>query len=121
MARQADIENRIALFTAELTKLFTENSIKHPRAVTFLVEYGTKYARIVKEWNPDDRSVYCFIDLSNGEILKAESWKKPAAGSRGSIWAEDCDVGQNKPCDILGWNLYSDSQVQQNRGAAQSK
>jgi hypothetical protein len=31
-------------------------------------------------------SVYCFIDRTNGDILKAESYKKPATGARGNIY-----------------------------------
>lgn len=30
-------------------------------------------------------SAYCFIDLSNGDILKADGWKRPAKGARGNI------------------------------------
>ena len=42
---------------------------------------------------PGSKSVYCFIDLSNGDLLKADGWKKPAKGKRGSILNENSDVG----------------------------
>lgn len=42
---------------------------------------GKKYIRIVKEG-----SVYCFIDKSNGDVLKAVSWKAPAKHARGNIY-----------------------------------
>ena len=56
----------------------------------------TKYVRIIKqERNPasgnvlEHGGVFCFIDISNGDILKAAGFKAPAKGKRGSIYAED--------------------------------
>lgn len=62
------------------------------------VEYGNKFAKVTTTQRDDRRgdgqkSVYCFIDLSNGDLLKAEGWKKPAKGKRGSILNENSDVG----------------------------
>lgn len=68
------------------------------------VEMGIKLIRIVKQGS--QRMVYCFIDKSNGDILKAEGYRKPAKGKRGSIWNENCDVGEGKPCDHYGGGLY---------------
>ena len=48
------------------------------------VEYGRRYAKVV-ETIPHSRSVYCFLDLDNGDILKAEGWLKPAKHARGSL------------------------------------
>lgn len=45
---------------------------------------GKKYLRI-----NGGRSVYCFIEIATGNVLKAEGWKKPAKGIRGSIYAND--------------------------------
>lgn len=56
------------------------------------VEKGRKYARIVKS-SGSDRSVYCFVDMTNGDVLKSESWKKPAKHARGSIYAENPIAG----------------------------
>ena len=53
------------------------------------IELGRKYAKIIRTEKRDgqvhDRSVFGFIDLSNGNILKAASWAKPAAGARGNV------------------------------------
>tara|TARA_B100000963_G_C22547928_1_gene635336 strand:+ start:758 stop:1249 length:492 start_codon:yes stop_codon:yes gene_type:complete len=50
----------------------------------------TKYARIVSTKRPGTaRSVYCFVDLTNGNILKAASWKAPARHARGNIFDSD--------------------------------
>lgn len=68
------------------------------------VEDGIKRARIVVQ--DSQRMVYCFIDKSNGDILKAEGYRKPATGKRGSIWNEGYDVGNGRPADLHGGGLY---------------
>lgn len=74
---------------------------------------GVKYARIVATQRyhtgtgfglDGQRSVYCFIDLSNGDILKAAGWKAPAKGARGNIFNENCDVGTK--ANVFGEGLY---------------
>jgi hypothetical protein len=50
---------------------------------------GRKYIRIVREDvkpGAQGRSVHCFVDASNGDILKADGWKKPAKHARGNIF-----------------------------------
>lgn len=51
------------------------------------VDLGRRYARIVKNESSSSRSVHCFVDLTNGDVLKSESWKKPAKHARGSIFS----------------------------------
>ena len=53
---------------------------------------GKKYKRIVvkdhdKEGNPLNHSgsVFCFINMENGDVLKAAGWKSPAKGARSNI------------------------------------
>jgi hypothetical protein len=48
---------------------------------------GPKYARLVVVRPGETRggSVYCFIDMTNGNLLKAAGWKTPAKGARGNI------------------------------------
>ena len=58
--------------------------------VTF--QRGPKYARIVLTNGPS-RSVHCFVNLSNGDILKAAGWKAPyKGGARGNIANGAADV-----------------------------
>lgn len=62
------------------------------------VEKGKKNARIVVSSNGiggSHRSAYCFIDLTTGDILKTETWKKPAKHPRGNIFAENPVAGIN--------------------------
>lgn len=55
---------------------------------------GVKYVRVVrKETFGAGRSVYCFVEKSTGDILKAASWKAPALGVRGNIYADNPIAG----------------------------
>ena len=97
----------VALLTEEHAKHYAEkfprNLVPVPRA-----SIGTKYAKIMLQEMRDgklkDCSVYCFIDLSNGDILKAAGCNAPAKGKRGSIFNEDCDVGTR--ATVYGSGLY---------------
>lgn len=53
------------------------------------IEKGRKYARIVanRRDGGGGRSVFCFVSLETGDILKAHSWKRPAPHVRGNIFA----------------------------------
>lgn len=48
---------------------------------------GRRYIRIVENYNDSDqRSVYAFIDRTNGDLLKPETWKAPAKHARGNLY-----------------------------------
>lgn len=69
---------------------------ENPRMKTpkISIDWGIKNAKIVRcdgEGKPE--SVFCFVDLENGNILKADGWKKPAPQPRGSVMKEDFGVG----------------------------
>jgi len=49
---------------------------------------GKRYVKVFREG-----SVHCFVDKTNGNILKAASWKAPAKHARGNIG--DPDNGQS--------------------------
>lgn len=57
------------------------------------IEKGKRYARIVasdSHTNGTSRSVWGFVDMTNGDLLKANSWKSPAKNfARGNILADD--------------------------------
>ncbi len=57
---------------------------------------GKRYARIVTA-GLGSRSVYCFVDLENGDVLKSASWKAPAKGARGNVLAADGGVTRMGP------------------------
>lgn len=56
---------------------------------------GKKFVRIVStsihaDGSEGQKSVHCFINRLNGDILKAASWKAPAKHPRGNIYSPDC-------------------------------
>jgi hypothetical protein len=57
-------------------------------APTYTVDpSGRKYLRIVvNDAHGTSRSVFCFVRVEDGAVLKAEGWKKPAKHARGSIY-----------------------------------
>lgn len=52
---------------------------------------GKKYLRIVRNnyGDPKSRSAFCFIEIATGNVLKADGWKAPAKGVRGSIYTPE--------------------------------
>ena len=54
-------------------------------APTLTVERGIKNVRIVSA-SLNSRSVFCFVRIADGAVLKADGWKKPAKHARGSIY-----------------------------------
>lgn len=62
--------------------------------VTFTAQPGSKYIKIVENYNGyGGRSVYCFIDY-NGNIYKSASWRAPAKHIRGSVFDENYSIGK---------------------------
>jgi hypothetical protein len=58
---------------------------------------GTRYIKVVAkdtykgEVQEHSGSAWCFVDKSNGDVLKTAGWNKPAKGARGTIF--DADFG----------------------------
>lgn len=115
---RAEILARTDLFVSKLQALYdadyTKNYpvLKSPRIGIDLG--GVKYLRITVTQqyagpngsiSDGQRSVYCFIDLRNGDILKAAGWKAPAKGARGNIFNDECDVGTR--ATVHGGGLYA--------------
>lgn len=54
------------------------------------VSYGARYAKLYfMNAYGGGRSVHCFVDMTNGDILKASSWSAPAKGARGNVFNEN--------------------------------
>ena len=70
---------------------------------------GKRYARIVigqlHNGQQIHKSAWAFVDMTNGDVLKPASWKKPAEHARGNIDDEQGGVGQLTalgPCYLKG-------------------
>ena len=61
------------------------NNMNKPDGYSYdLNTRGSKYFK-VEMLSHGSRSVYCFINKRNGEILKSAGWRAPAKGARGSV------------------------------------
>lgn len=90
MVTKEQIEALIALIKANKDADFRRRGYTMaPPTFTYMM--GTKYARIVMV--DSGKSAYCFVDLSNGDILKTASWATPAKGARSNI--NDSDGGMS--------------------------
>ncbi len=82
----ADLDAFCASVQSAIDAHFDAQGYKQARPVVSWMK-GRKYARIVKSSGSGNRSVYGFVDLSNGLLLKAASWKSPARNfSRGNLF-----------------------------------
>ncbi len=56
---------------------------------------GPKYVRIsaTTDGGEGQTSSYCFIEKGSGNVLKSASWKAPAKGARGNIYAANPVAG----------------------------
>lgn len=50
--------------------------------ISYVIESGRKYHKIIFIDGGNSRSVHCFIDKKTGEVYKSASWKAPAQGVR---------------------------------------
>lgn len=84
-------EDKLNDFIAALQKMVADHYAKELPKLTppriYADEGGKKYIRIVREEvGGSSRSVHCFVEVATGDILKADGWKGPAKGKRGSIY-----------------------------------
>ena len=76
----------------ECQKLVDEHLRNYHWESNLVVNKGRRYDKIVQvdigNNHPSSR-VWAFVDKTNGDILKPESWRKPAKHARGNIYEED--------------------------------
>ena len=79
------LNDYVALVTELNADYWTRNGFTFAPAPVASVSIGKRYAKVIKE-----NSVHTFVDMTNGNILKAGSWKAPAPnGVRGNIFSDD--------------------------------
>lgn len=54
---------------------------------------GKRYVKIIKH-DKNNESVFAFIDLKNGDVLKPASWNAPAKHARGNLFDEHGGTGE---------------------------
>lgn len=90
----AEIQIALAKFVVAAQEVVTKGYADMSASYTpkLSVEMGRRYARLVRD-DGSSRSVHCFVDLTNGDVLKAASWKTPAKHARGNVLSADNGVG----------------------------
>ena len=88
---QVQLEKYMAMVQEKNDVYYQVNGFIHSDPDHISADYGKKYARIVKnDQLSGSRSVHTFVNMLNGDILKAGGWKAPQPnGVRGNIFADD--------------------------------
>ncbi len=67
-----------------------KNSFAAGLVPQLVITEGQKYVRVVqRDKGSEHGSAWCFVEISTGNILKCDGWKRPAKGVRGSIYSAD--------------------------------
>ena len=83
---EKDLNNYIEMVQGKVDKYFERFEFLSPETIKATI--GKKFAKVIKVGS--QKSVHTFINMENGDILKAGTWKAPQAnGVRGNIFASD--------------------------------
>lgn len=75
----------------EKINTYYEKSFPNLTAPVLIYTSGRRYVKLITSNDGiTGRSVYCFVDKTNGDVLKAATWRAPAKYARGNIYDEDC-------------------------------
>ena len=93
---QVQLEKYMAMVQEKNEQYYKICGFTHSDPDHISADYGKKYARIVKnDQLSGSRSVHTFVNMLNGDILKAGGWSAPQKnGVRGNIFADD--LGANR-------------------------
>lgn len=96
----SEVEARIAEFVQavdQLTRAHYEKNLpalaKAGKVPHHELQKGPKYIRVVTRETDGGGAVYCFLNW-NGDIFKADGWKRPAKHVRGSIFDDNYSIGK---------------------------
>ena len=81
--------NETSIFQVALDKFISHVYTVINEGSCITNDYGKRYVKLIIKNKYGHESVYGFIDQTNGDILKAASWKAPAKHARGNIYDEN--------------------------------
>ena len=116
------LQVRINALADKLTAHYRHGSGEWAQRIAFIPEKpakGQKYIRIVMdEGNGRGGSVHAFVSLETGGLHKSGSWKSPARGRDGKVYAPKFNLLDDASfelalfnCDPYGSYLYSDYKI----------
>lgn len=94
----SEFDAALATFLERLNALILRHyeaypNVTPPTATAAAHVAGQRYIRVICADGVAHRSAWGFIDAETGDILKADGWKRPAKGARGSIYADALPAG----------------------------
>lgn len=81
--------NEASAFQVALDKFISHVNTVINEGSHITIDHGKRYVKLIITSKYEDKSVYGFVDKTNGDILKAASWKVPAKHARGNIYDEN--------------------------------
>ena len=81
-----DIDIAIDSFVNKCRKIVKEHTA--PLDYDLVIGGVRKYTKIIMD-KGNQRSVWAFIDRTNGDVLKPANWKAPAKHPRGNLYDEE--------------------------------
>lgn len=98
MGDQEKFDSALRVFVEGCQNIHTDYMARHYPNQTpdeIRVRLGMRYAKIVRvDARNESRSVHCFVDRTNGDVLLAAGWKAPAKHARGNIFDEHHGLGK---------------------------
>ena len=68
----------------------------------FKYKEGRRYIKVTYNYKHGQcNSVYCFVDKTNGDVLKPAGWYQPAKGARGNIYNDDHGLTALRPHGVI--------------------
>ena len=106
-----DFDKKFDEFLEGCQKIVDESMRNYSWERKLTARKGSKYIKIIAEEvgeNMNSRTVWGFVERSNGDILKPANWKSPAKHNRGNIFDEDplLFIGQYGPWYISEMKKY---------------
>lgn len=96
------MENTVQNHIENLVAILNKRAPQSPHKISFTVNYGKKYAKIVS----DTTGVHAFIDPETGAVYKPAGWKAPAKGVRFNLLNDASREACFKYADYAGGYLY---------------
>lgn len=104
MTKPATIENIVAFAARVQERVNAYYAERYSRLEppTISVEpNGRKYKKLSAKYDSGTRQqtmVVCFVNIENGDVLKAASWKAPAKHARGNIFDDSQGMDAMNDC-----------------------
>ena len=85
-----NLTTALGSFVNNMQAMLDENYKGNVNAKVLSMTFGKKYVKIISKGKAENYgSVWAFIDMSNGDILKPAGWNAPAKHARGNIYTDD--------------------------------